>query len=313
MAKAAAVELPQASRWHSRVVRWAENIRRDLRADSVASPRGMESYWMLYIPKKAGATDTDTAGVACDFCKNCAAQFTRLRGSPESRRPAVRMPLFARANGLWGGPLPEELGVLTYAERRVIALARVYVSIKRVHPEGAPYIRDVSSGQPLYHERNVVAYPQTQEYVKQIVGMSPASLAQSLFVQFYGTDPTIIRREPALQVSVHRLRAAMQWLSVNSWDWMVATRSLGLGVAADGSIDLGPQIEEFLGEYRRSVGSDSGGVPAELLQCATPLQAKYAGTNAAGPADAVDREGGADAEGDVGATHLDADALLGGR
>ena len=58
MAKAAAVELPQASRWHSRVVRWAENIRRDLRADSVASPRGMESYWMLYIPKKAGATDT---------------------------------------------------------------------------------------------------------------------------------------------------------------------------------------------------------------------------------------------------------------
>ena len=76
--------------------------------------------------------------------------------------------------------------MLTYAERRVIALARVYVSIKRVHPEGAPYIRDVSSGQPLYHERNVVAYPQTQEYVKQLVGMSPASLAQSLFVQFYG-------------------------------------------------------------------------------------------------------------------------------
>mgnify|MGYP002809608782 CR=1 FL=1 len=268
---------------------------------------------MLYMPKKVGATDSADAGVVCDFCKNCAAQFTRLRGPKEEQRPAVRMPLFARANGLWGGPLPEELGVLTYAERRVIALARVYVSIKRVHPEGAPYIRDVSSGQPLYHERNVVAYPQTQEYVKQIVGMSPASPAQSLHVQFYETDPTIIRREPALQVSVHRLRAAMQWLSVNSWDWMVATRSLGLGVAADGSIDLGPQIEEFLADYRRSVGSDSRGVPAELLQFATPLQAKYAETNAAGPADAVDLEGRADAEGDEGATHLDADALLGDR
>ena len=122
--------------------------------------------------------------------------------------------------------------MLAYAEHRVIALARVYVITTRVHPEGAPYIRDVSSGQ--YHERNVVAYPQTQECIKQIVGMSPASLAQSLFVQFYWTDPTIICREPALQVSVHHLCAAMQWLSVNSWDWTVATRSLGLGVAADG-------------------------------------------------------------------------------
>ena len=203
--------------------------------------------------------------------------------------------------------------MLTCVERRVIALALVCVNINRLHPRGAPNIRDVSSGQPLYHGRNVVVYPQTQEYVKQIVGMSPASLAQSLFVQFYGADPTITRHEPALQVSVHRLRAAMQWLSVNSWDWMVATRSLGLGVAADGSIDLGPQIEEFLADYRRSVGSDSGGVPAELLQCATPLQAKYAETNAAGPADAVDRGDGADAEDEEGATHLDADTLLGGR
>mgnify|MGYP000618270520 FL=1 len=94
---------------------------------------------------------------------------------------------------------------------------------------------------------------------------------------------------------------------------MIATRSLGLGVAADGSIDLGPQIEEFLGDYRRSVGSDSGGVPAELLQCATPLQAKHAGTDASGLADAVDRGDGADAEGEEGAAHLDADALFGGR
>ena len=53
--------------------------------------------------------------------------------------------------------------------------------------------------------------------------------------------------------------------------------------------------------------------PAELLQCATPLQAKHAGTDASGPADAVDRGDGANAEGEEGATHLDADALLGGR
>ena len=105
MAKAPAVELPQARRWHSRVVLWAENIRRDLRKDAVAAPRGMEAHWMLYMPKKVGATDSADAGVVCDFCKNCAAQFTRLRGRKEEQRPAVRMPLFARANGLWGWPL----------------------------------------------------------------------------------------------------------------------------------------------------------------------------------------------------------------
>ncbi len=139
------------------------------------------------------------------------------RTRPPLALPVI-MPRVARANGLGGGTLPEALGVITKAERRVSALARVYVSIKRVHPVGAPYIRDVRSGQPLYHERNVVAYLQTQEYVKQLVGMSPASLAQSLHVQFYGADPTMVRREPALQVSVHRLRAAMKWLSVNSRD-----------------------------------------------------------------------------------------------
>ncbi len=93
---------------------------------------------MLYIPEKVDTPESDTAGAGCDVCRHCAANLTRLRGSAEKRRPAVQMPLFARANGFWGGPLPDELGVLTYVERRVIALARVYVSIKRVHPEAAP-------------------------------------------------------------------------------------------------------------------------------------------------------------------------------
>ena len=41
------------------------------------------------------------------------------------------MPPRARANDMWGGPLPEALRVLTYAETKVLQLARTYVSLKR--------------------------------------------------------------------------------------------------------------------------------------------------------------------------------------
>ena len=120
-------------------------------------------------------------------------------------------------------------------------------------PNGAPHIRDSNNFQPLYHEKNVIAYPQTQEYVKQVVGVTPLDLAKTLLVQFLGSDRAVVRRDPALQVSVRRLRAAMKWLSVNSWHWMTATKSLGLGVAADGSIELGSQVEGFFYTNTRRV------------------------------------------------------------
>jgi hypothetical protein len=312
--------------WHSRVKQWSENIHQDLRSDAVIAPRGCDAYWMLYIPPQkplASATpdalqaDPDLDGIraiSCDFCTDCAKQFSRLQGPARKRIPAPRMPIFARANGLWGGPLPSELEALTYTERRIIALARIYVSIKRVHPEGAPHNRDANNFQPLYHEKNVIAYPQTQEYVKQVVGVTPLALVRTLFVQFYGTDRNVVRRDPALQVSVQRLRAAMRWLSVNSWQWMIATKSLGLGVAADGSIELGSQVEAFLHEYTMNVGSEEPGVPASLLQCAMPIESMHVPVHAAGPADAVDRntQGSDHIEEDGNALPNEDDAHLGG-
>jgi hypothetical protein len=301
MTKSSGHELSLATAWHSRVLQWSKNIHRDLHSDAVLAPRGIDAHWMLYLPPKrplqSSATnvqhvDKEPDGsrtISCDFCKDCAKQFSRLQGPAGKKIPAPRMPLFARANGLWGGPLPYDLEVLTYTERRVIALARIYVSIKRVHPEGAPHIRDSNNFQPLYHEKNVIAYPQTQEYVKQVVGVTPLDLAKTLLVQFLGSDRAVVRRDPALQVSVRRLRAAMKWLSVNSWPWMTATKSLGLGVAADGSIELGSQVEAFLYEYTKSVGSEDPGVPSALVQCAVPLQSNHVHGHEAGPADAVDR------------------------
>jgi hypothetical protein len=117
-----------------------------------------------------------------------------------------------------------------------------------------------------------------------------------------------------LQVSVQRLRAAMRWLSVNSWQWMIATKSLGLGVAADGSIELGSQVEAFLHECTMSVGSEEPGVPASLLQCAMPIESMHVPVHAAGPADAVDRntQGSDHMEEDGNALPNEDDAHLGG-
>ena len=54
------------------------------------------------------------------------------------------MPEQARANGLWHGPDPAELSALSYAEAKVINLARVYVSVKRFFWTGAVMLRPQS-------------------------------------------------------------------------------------------------------------------------------------------------------------------------
>ena len=67
----------------------------------------------------------------------------------KSRRPDVRMPVLARANGMWRGPDPVELSVLSYTETKVINLARVYVSVKRIFWNRGSYAQSGKSEAPL--------------------------------------------------------------------------------------------------------------------------------------------------------------------
>ena len=138
------------------------------------------------------------------------------------------MPAQARANGLWGGPVPEALECFTYAERRVVQLARLYVSVKRVFLDAKSYKRFAGHDEvPRYHEKNVVAYPYNLDLVNQILGVGPTQLADVITVQFVGSDRSLLRREPDLTVSVKRLRAAFAWLAFNSLPWTHSpTRSL---------------------------------------------------------------------------------------
>ena len=42
------------------------------------------------------------------------------------------MPFLARANGLWDGPEPRELAVLSYVERKAVQLTRLHMSMNWV-------------------------------------------------------------------------------------------------------------------------------------------------------------------------------------
>ena len=90
------------------------------------------------------------------------------------------MPELARANGLWRGPDPEELSDLSYAETKVINLARVYVSVKRIFLDRRSYARTTDSEAPRYHQKNVVAFPQNPDAALRAIGMSPENLAKTV-------------------------------------------------------------------------------------------------------------------------------------
>ena len=178
-------------------------------------------------------------------------------------------------------PDPPELQDLSYAECKVINLARIYVSVKRVFLDRSSYVRTTKSETPLYHQSNVVAYPQNPDAALTAVGMGPQTLAKMLMVQFVGSDRQALRHQPDLRVSVQKLRNAFRWLSLNSWPWMEATKLHELWDS--GSLD--ESLEALLRDYGRSVGSNDSGVPAELIQAATCIPAEHVAVEAAGPAD----------------------------
>ena len=185
-----------------------------------------DKRWLLFCdpvlhPSRQPADNSDALHLY--LCKYC---YGGLSAKDTAGAPKLRMPLLARANGLWGGPEPAELASLTYTERKIIQLARLYVSVKRVFLNTKNYARACRDDTPMYHERNVVAYPQNLDVVQKLLGVSPQRLVEVLTVQFVGSDRARLRAEPQLSVSFRRLRAAFAWLSCNSWPWMLATKYL---------------------------------------------------------------------------------------
>jgi len=212
------------------------------------------------------------------MCKHCKAALAHTKGPRQT--PDAQMPMAARANGLWHGPDPPQLSSLSYAETKVINLARVYVSVRRIFLDRSSYAATTSSEAPLYHQRNVVAYPQNPDAAITALGISPKCLAKTLTVQFIGSDRQALRREPDLCVSVAKLREAFAWLSSNSWPFMEATKEHPFGE----SDVLDDALESLLQAYTESTGGTAGGVPEELVQSASRIATQHSTVHASGPA-----------------------------
>ena len=212
----------------------------------------------IMYPSPNVSIDPATSEIRCSLCKRCRAALVRVHS--KDRKPNVHVPDVARCNGMWRGPDPQELSSLSYCEAKVINLARVYVSVKRVFLDRRSYAGTSFSEAPLYHQRNVVAYPQNPDAALTALGMSPSSLASTLQVQFVGENRADLRHAPDLQVSVPKLRRAFRWLSVNSWPFMEATRDHALWES--GSLER--SLEELLQAYvqirrrGRMIGPDQG-------------------------------------------------------
>ena len=159
----------------------------------------------------------------------------------------------------------------------------MYVSVKRVFLDKRSYAASGAGEAPLYHQNNVVAYPQNPDAALRVLGMSPANLARTLQVQFVGEDRSRLRSHPDLQVSVDNLRHALHWLCENNWLFMEATKHHEIWETGQ----LDPNMEDLLDQYRKSVGTVIGGVPAEIIQGASRIPPERASVSAAGPADCV--------------------------
>ena len=230
-----------AEAWHRRVCVFFENIRRDLQADSVPAPGREGCRWLLYA--SGALTIADDGTIDCYLCRRCHDALSRTTG--KEQHPEPRMPAEARANGLWRGPDPQEIADLSYSEAKVINTARVYVSVKRVFLDRSSYAATTAAEAPLYHQKNVVAYPQSPDAAIRAVGMSPTALAKTVVVQFVGENREALRHEKDLRVSAVQLRRAFTWLSVNSWPFMEATKHHAMWET--GSLD--PALETLLQEY----------------------------------------------------------------
>ena len=185
--------------------------------------------------------------------------------------------------------------VLTYAERRVLRLARLYQTVKRISAHIAPYAAGNEEALPQYTTGNTVAFAQDPEAITLCLCLNPEQLADDLFIQFEGAKEDALRKAPGIQVSVRRLRAALHFFLTRNWQWLEMTREHAI-LEHD---DLGEHFEAMLKAYENSVGHADAGVPREVSARAGPLSEDLQEVHYDGPADAT---AGNDSESDCAAS-----------
>ena len=138
------------------------HIHEQLLTTSVRSPYSSHRRLLLFFPAQAHylgnrrglGTFWPNASRECFLCRKC---FTAIT----CKQP--QMPTHAIANGMWGGPLPQQLECLTYAERKVVQRARLYISVRRLRCTSTKGNRLPKFARSWVHSSNVIAFPQEPE------------------------------------------------------------------------------------------------------------------------------------------------------
>ena len=237
-----------ATAWLRRVKKWTEQTCDAIRPDAIPAPGRPHERWLLYDASGV-VTNASTGRINCHQCKKCRASLSGVTGK----------------------------------NKYVINLGRNYVSVKRVFLNRARYARTDASEAPLFHQKNVVAYPQNPDARLRALRLSLANLAHTLHVHFVCGDLSFLRLHAEMQVSVENSRSAILWFTKNSWPFMVATKQHD----AWKTCCLETNLVEQLRQNATSIGNLNGGVSADILQGISDIAHDFSKVALFGPADCV--------------------------
>ena len=165
----------------------------------------LEDRWILYMGHESQSARQELRDMwfrssSCFMCVECMQHLSK-------RKPT--MPPAARANDLFGCQVPEPIACLSYAETKVLQLARACVPLKRAMPvqaNGKAALR--KTYQWMLQGKNIVAYPQQPEkLLSACLILRPDELCDALAVQFVGEDREVVRQDPSLKVSATYLES----------------------------------------------------------------------------------------------------------
>ena len=98
-------DVAAARAWFRRVQQFGHNMLRDLKEDALPAPGRPHERWLLYASADV-SVNSGNGSIRCQLCNKCRASLSVVNG--KDKKPDVKMPVLARANGLWHGPDPEE-------------------------------------------------------------------------------------------------------------------------------------------------------------------------------------------------------------
>jgi len=217
-----------------------------------------------------GLHTSSDAIMKVDVCKDCAVCV-----DPKSRKVSPKLPMYALANKLYLGDLPEAFKDLTWVEEQVCALHRSTVFVYRLYHSDNPQ-------DPYMAKGNSCAHPQNTVSTAKILPRTPADVAGCISIVFTASNQSVpdAALKNVFRVRKNVVRDFFKWLQMNNpmyEDVQISDANLSL-CGADGNDDALPGIKErvIVNEDTRVdelFESESSGLeshPANSMQAPSP-------------------------------------------